>query len=298
VRTALFMAALAHGTGCGTSKDKDKGKGTGDGARCDPAARATVRSRLAAVPEQPATGARGLPARVLNADGARTAGAVRLTYFEDARGDVLARVGDQPPVLAGEAGSSKALQAQLRAALDGAPAQVIEIEAFAELSPIALVPWFTAFDPAVELRLVVEQVKAPPETGVAPWATKLYAGLGALPSEQRAGEIQKGLLRALRGQCFTTLDRALAAQGDLDGAALRNALPETLASCGCKGADLGTATWLYQLLLLRTYEPAWLRLRIDTGGARLSEVRTVQDVARGLAALTPAQRQQGVWIVP
>lgn len=294
MRAALFMAALALCAGCG-EKDDGKGKDPAVAARCDAAALAAVRSQLAAVPEaQPSAGS---PARVMEGDGARTPGAVRLRFFEDERGDVHAQVGDQPAVLAGEAGSSKTLVQQLLTALDGAPARAIELETFAGLSPIALQPFLTAFDPAVELRLVVDQVKPPPRDGVKPWATKMYDGLRAVPSAQRAGEIQKSLVRAMGGRCFQILDRTLAASQS-DSATLRNALPESLEACGCEKADLGTTAWVYQLMVLRSYEPAWLRLRLDTGGARLSETRTMEDVARGLAALTPEQRQKGVWIVP
>jgi hypothetical protein len=297
VRAALFMAALALGAG-GCGKKKDKAEGKANAARCAPAALTAVRSQLAAVPaDRPVNFS---PPRVMSADGAgRTAGAVRLTYVRDRTGEVRAQVGDQAAVVAGEVGSSQTLLQQLQAALTAAPAKLVELETIADLSPIALQPILTGLDPSVELRLVVDQVKPPPTTGVAPWAIKMYDGLSALPSEARAGEIQKGLVRALRGRCFTTLDQMLAAQGGaLDDAAARNALPEALTSCGCQDADVTTATWLYQLMVLRTYEPAWLRLRLDTGGARLSGVRTMQDVARGLAALTPEQRQKGVWIVP
>lgn len=299
MRAALLMAALALGAGgCGKKQDKAEGKGTGSSARCDPAALATVRSQLAAVPaDRPVNFS---PPRVMSADGAgRTAGAVRLTYVRDRTGEVQAQVGDQAAVVAGEVGSSQTLLQQLQAAPTAAPAKLVELETIGDLSPVALQPILTGLDPSVELRLIVDQVKPPPTTGVASWATRLYDGLSALPSEARAGEIQKGLVRALRGKCFTTLDQMLAAQGGaLDDAAARNALPEALSSCGCQDADVPTATWLYQLMVLRTYEPAWLRLRLDTGGARLSGVRTMQDVARGLAALTPEQRQKGVWIVP
>ncbi len=288
MRAALCTAALALGA-CGKKKDDDDAKGKA--ARCDAAALTAVRSQLAAVPaDRPINFS---PPRVMTSDGAgRTEAALRLTYFRERTGDVHARVGDQAPVLAGDAGSSAALLQQLQGA------KLIEIETVGDLSPIALQPILTGLDPAVEVHLVVDLVKPPPTAGVAPWATKMYEGLDALPSDARAGEIQKGLVRALRGTCFTTLDRMLAAQDRLDDATARNALPEALTSCGCQDADVPTAAWLYQLMVLRTYEPAWLRLRLDTGGARLSPTRTMQDVARGLAALTPAQRQQGVWIVP
>lgn len=289
MRAALLVAALAL---CACGKSKKPEKQAARGVVCDAAAVATVKQQLAAVPAADSE----LP-RVLGSDGTdRAEGAVRLTFFVEPKGDVQVRVGDGPPWNAGELGSSKKLVELLQGA------RIVELETFAGLSPIALQGMLAELDPAIEVRLLVQRVKAPPADGVARWATEMYAGLGKLASEARAGELQKGLVRALRGSCFTTLDKMLStAQGKgeaaLDEATLRNALPEALATCDCKGTDVTTAAWIYQLLLLRTYEPAWLRLRLDTGGARLTPAATMQDVARGLAALTPAQRQAGVWIV-
>ena len=257
---------------------------------CPVAGIEAMRARLAAAPPRQLD-PDGLTPRILGVDGTdRDPAAVRVRFVDG--DEVGVRVGDGQVRVAGTLGLTDELVKEI------GTAQRVELEVFAALSPVPIVALLSKLDPAVEVRLVVDQLEAPPRAGVAPWAIELVDGLLAMRGDQRLPALSAALGRAVGPRCQSTLDDALRGTTAADDAIVRGALPEALTTCGCIGADLATAGWIYEVMAFPGYRPAWLRLRLDTGGMRLGDLRTMQEVAGAMETLTAAERVKGVWIVP
>ncbi len=255
-----------------------------------------VRARLRAAPPfelSPLT-------TVYVADGEeRVAGAlvVRLHPGEDA--DALRVQLDGGAERPWQRGSLKdTLLAEIDAAIASGRPRVFEVETPPYAHALSLTLLLHDLSLRGEVRMMVTRLVPPPYTRLPDWAL-----LATQPAGSRIdlSAVAQALTRAVGDRCTPELERRMATalkdRATPDEAVLRTALPDALAACRCRGADVDAAAWLYEQLMLPTQHVAWLRVQVVEGGTTIHGPRKdAGDVIHALTALPASTRRAGVWL--
>ncbi|MBE7450916.1 MAG: hypothetical protein HS111_19105 [Kofleriaceae bacterium] len=268
--------------------------GCGDGGSCP--SLDGVRARLAAAPPFVPS---PLPT-VATVDGeGRHDGAVVVRLVPGDEPDALVVEVDGQPAPARPSDRINATVAdEVAAVLATGRPRVIELEAPPRAKLYPLQTLLSKLAPHGDVRLVVMTRVPPPYERLPSWALIAAATVGADASVELARAIE----RAAGTACRAELERRLVAAGppgDRDDAALRSALPDALAACRCRGADVRTLAWLYEQVAFPDVRTGWLRVNaVEHGTPVPIAVPEYLAYLEAVSAVPAPTRVAGVWARP
>ncbi|MBZ0236439.1 MAG: hypothetical protein K8M05_29190 [Deltaproteobacteria bacterium] len=222
---------------------------------------------------------------------------VRLIPGEDA--DALkVQVDDGPERLWARGELKPKLYGEIDAAIAAGRPRVFEVEAPPFVRALSLALLLHDLTLRGEVRLMVAKIIQPPYARLPDWA--LLATQPNGPDIDRSA-IAHALTRAVGKRCEPELERRMAAamkdKANPDESAIRAALPDALAACGCRGADVEATAWLYEQLMIPTHRAAWLRVKVVEGGTTIrGHKKYAGDVIHALTATPATTRDAGVWL--
>jgi hypothetical protein len=200
-----------------------------------------------------------------------------------------------------------ALKTTLLAEIDDAIAagrpRIFEVETTAKTHSISLAVMLAELSKRGEVRLMVAKLIQPPYQRLPDWAiltTRVDGTQINVAGVMDISAIADALERAAGGHCAPQLERRMAAamkdKEHPDEPAVRAALPDALAACGCRGADVDATAWLYEQLMVPTLRTSWIRVNVVEGGTVISaNLKYAGDMIHELGKIPLATRVAGVW---